>query len=209
MDLSVYNIKGEDTGKKVSLSDSVVGIEPNDHAIYLDVKGILANNRQGTHKAKQRAEISRTTKKLKRQKGTGGARAGSMRSPLFVGGGRVFGPTPRDYGIKVNKKTKKLARLSALTYKAKENGIRVVEDFNLEQPKTKSFTEILGKLELNDKKTLFVLLDYNKALYLSSRNLKGAKGVTISELNTYDILNHNNLVFVESSVAELNELGKN
>lgn len=209
MDLSVYNIKGEDTGKKVSLSDSVVGIEPNDHAIYLDVKGILANNRQGTHKAKQRAEISRTTKKLKRQKGTGGARAGSMRSPLFVGGGRVFGPTPRDYGIKVNKKTKKLARLSALTYKAKENGIRVVEDFNLEQPKTKSFTEILGKLELNDKKTLFVLLDYNKALYLSSRNLKGAKVVTISELNTYDILNHNNLVFVESSVAELNELGKN
>ena len=197
MDLSVYNIKGEDTGKKVSLSDSVVG------------KGILANNRQGTHKAKQRAEISRTTKKLKRQKGTGGARAGSMRSPLFVGGGRVFGPTPRDYGIKVNKKTKKLARLSALTYKAKENGIRVVEDFNLEQPKTKSFTEILGKLELNDKKTLFVLLDYNKALYLSSRNLKGAKVVTISELNTYDILNHNNLVFVESSVAELNELGKN
>ena len=209
MDLSVYNIKGEDTGKKVSLSDSVVGIEPNDHAIYLDVKGILANNRQGTHKAKQRAEISRTTKKLKRQKGTGGARAGSMRSPLFVGGGRVFGPTPRDYGIKVNKKTKKLARLSALTYKAKENGIRVVEDFNLEQPKTKSFTEILGKLELNDKKTLFVLLDYNKALYLSSRNLKGAKVVTISELNTYDILNHNNLVFVDSSVAELNELGRN
>lgn len=209
MEFSVYNIKGEDTGKKVSIKDSVVGVEPNDHAIYLDVKGILANKRQGTHKAKQRAEISRTTKKLKRQKGTGGARAGSMRSPLFVGGGRVFGPTPRDYGIKVNKKTKRLARLSALSYKAKSDSIKVVEDFNFEAPKTKSFIDILGNLELKDKKTLFVLLDYNKALYLSSRNLQGAKVVTISELNTYDILNFNNVVFVESSVAELNELGKN
>ncbi|TXC78412.1 50S ribosomal protein L4 [Luteibaculum oceani] len=208
MDISVLNIKGEDTGKKVDLSESVFGIEPNDHAIYLDVKGILANGRQGTAKAKQRAEISRTTKKLKRQKGTGGARAGSMRSPLFVGGGRVFGPTPRDYGIKVNKKTKKLAKISALSYKAKDQAITVVEDFNFEAPKTKSFNEILGKLNLSDKKTLFVLVDYNKALYLSSRNLKGAKVVTISELNTYDILNFNNIVFVESSVSQINELGK-
>ncbi|MGB0165791.1 MAG: 50S ribosomal protein L4 [Luteibaculum sp.] len=209
MDLSVYNIKGEDTGKKVSIADEIVGVEPNDHAIYLDVKSILANKRQGTHKAKERAEISRTTKKLKRQKGTGGARAGSMRSPLFVGGGRVFGPTPRDYGIKVNKKTKKVARLSALSYKAKEAKITVVEDFNMEAPKTKGFTEILSNLKLQDKKTLVVLLDHNKAIYLSSRNLRGSKVVTVSELNTYDILNATDLVFVESSVSKLNEWGKN
>ncbi len=209
MDLSVYNIKGEDTGKKVSLSEGVFAIEPNDHAIYLDVKSILANARQGTHKAKQRAEISRTTKKLKRQKGTGGARAGSMRSPIFIGGGRVFGPTPRDYGVKVNKKTKVKARYSALSHKAKDGAIKVLEDFSFDTPKTKSFVDVLGNLELSDKKTLFVLSDYNKALYLSSRNLRGVRVVTHSELNTYDILNANCLVLLESSVARINEWDKN
>ncbi len=203
MELSVVNTTGAETGKKVKLSASVFGIEPNDHAIYLDVKQYLANQRQGTHKSKERAEINRTTKKLKRQKGTGGARAGSMKSPLFVGGGRVFGPRPRDYSFKLNKKLKHIACLSALTYKAKEKGIIILEDFNIDQPKTKAYTEILKNLKLTDKKVLMVLPQHDKNIYLSSRNLERNKVTTASELNTYDVLNAQNLVLVQSSVSAL------
>jgi large subunit ribosomal protein L4 len=180
--------------------DSIFAVEPNDHCIYLDVKQFLANQRQGTHKSKERAEISRTTKKLKRQKGTGGARAGSMKSPLFVGGGRVFGPRPHEYGFKLNKKVKALARVSALTYKAKDNAITVLEDFNFEAPKTKNFVDLMKNLNMADKKTLLVLGDANKNVYLSSRNLQGTKVVKASDLNTYDILNAENLILAESSV---------
>jgi large subunit ribosomal protein L4 len=200
MQVEVLNISGKKTTKKVDLADSVFGVEPNDHCIYLDVKQYLANQRQGTHKSKERAEISRTTKKLKRQKGTGGARAGSMKSPLFIGGGRVFGPRPRDYSFKLNKKVKSLARTSALTYKAKDNAIMVLEDFNFEVPKTKNYTDLLKNLNLSDKKTLLVLGDTNKNVYLSSRNLQGTKVVKASDLNTYDILNAENLILAESSV---------
>jgi len=184
----------------VDLVDSIFAVEPNDHCIYLDVKQFLANQRQGTHKSKERAEISRTTKKLKRQKGTGGARAGSMKSPLFVGGGRAFGPRPHEYGFKLNKKVKALARVSALTYKAKDNAITVLEDFNFEAPKTKNFIDLMKNLNLSDKKTLLVLGDTNKNVYLSSRNIQGAKVVKASDLNTYDILNAENLILAESSV---------
>lgn len=200
MQVEVLNISGKKTAKKVELMDSIFAVEPNDHCIYLDVKQFLANQRQGTHKSKERAEISRTTKKLKRQKGTGGARAGSMKSPLFIGGGRVFGPRPHDYGFKLNKKVKALARVSALTYKAKDNAITVLEDFNFEAPKTKSFVDLMKNLNLSDKKTLLVLGDTNKNVYLSSRNIQGAKVVKASDLNTYDILNAENLVLAESSV---------
>jgi large subunit ribosomal protein L4 len=203
MEVSVVNRSGAETGKKVKLSAAVFGIEPNDHAIYLDVKQYLANQRQGTHKSKERAEINRTTKKLKRQKGTGGARAGSMKSPLFTGGGRVFGPRPRDYSFKLNKKLKHIACLSALTYKAKEKGIIVLEDFNLDQPKTKAYSEILKNLKLTDKKVLMVLPQHDKNIYLSSRNLERNKVTTASELNTYDVLNAQNLVLVQSSVSAL------
>lgn len=209
MELAVYNISGKATSKKVQLNADVFGIEPNDHAIYLDVKQYLAAQRQGTHKAKERAEIHRTTKKLKRQKGTGGARAGSMKSPLFRGGGRVFGPKPHDYDQKLNKKVKKLARKSALTYKAKDNAIMVLENFNFETPKTSSYAELLKNLNLDSKKTLLVLSETNKNVYLSSRNLGKAKVVTASELNTYDILNANNLLLVESSVPTLEKLLQN
>lgn len=209
MELAVYNKDGKATSKKVSLNDAVFAIEPNDHAIYLDVKQYLAAQRQGTHKAKERAEIARTTKKLKRQKGTGGARAGSMKSPLFRGGGRVFGPEPRDYGIRLNKKVKALARKSALSYKAKENNIIVVEDFNFEAPKTKAYTDILSNLKVGDKKTLLVLGAGNKNIYLSSRNISNAKVVTVSELTTYDILNAGNLLLSESSVATIENLLNN
>jgi large subunit ribosomal protein L4 len=201
MELAVLNITGKETGRKISLNDNIYGAEPNDHAIYLDVKQYLANQRQGTHKAKERNEVSGTTKKLKKQKGTGGARAGSMKSPVFVGGGRVFGPRPRDYSFKLNKKLKRLARVSALTYKAKENSILIVEDFNLDAPKTRQYSEILSSLNIGGKKTLVVLSESNKNIYLSSRNLTRSKVVTASELNTYDILNAQNVVLLESSVG--------
>ena len=200
MEVKVLDIKGKDTGRKVQLSDSVFGIEPNKHAVYLDVKQYLANQRQGTHKSKERNEVAGTTKKLKRQKGTGGARAGSMKSPLFVGGGRVFGPRPRDYSFSLNKKLKRLARLSALTYKAKSNNITVLEDFNFDAPKTKFMLDLVKNLQVSDKKTLFVLPASNKNIYLSSRNLSGKKVVTASDLNTYDILNAGNLVIAEGSL---------
>ncbi len=203
MEVAVVNSTGAETGKKVKLSAKVFGIEPNDHAIYLDVKQHLANQRQGTHKSKERAEIHRTTKKLKRQKGTGGARAGSMKSPLFVGGGRVFGPRPRDYSFKLNKKLKHIACLSALSYKAKDNSIVVLEDFNMDAPKTKAFTDIIKNLNLADKKVLVVLAQHDKNIYLSSRNIERNKVTTASELNTYDVLNAQNLVLVQSSVSAI------
>ncbi len=197
------NTAGKETGKKVKLSADIFGIEPNDHAIYLDVKQFLANQRQGTHKSKERAEIHRTTKKLKRQKGTGGARAGSMKSPLFVGGGRIFGPRPRDYSFKLNKKLKHLACLSALTYKAKDKSIMVIENFAISQPKTKDYSAILDNLNIADKKVLMVLPQHDKNIYLSSRNLEGNKLTTASELNTYDVLNAQLLVLAEGSVSVL------
>lgn len=206
MELVVYNINGNQTDRTVALDDGIFGIEPNDHAIYLDVKQYLANQRQGTHKSKDRSEVSGSTRKLKKQKGTGGARAGDINSPLFVGGGRVFGPRPRDYRFKLNKKLKRLARKSALSYKAKQNGIMVVEDFDFEAPKTKSFIEILKNLKIFDKKTLLVLFESNKNVYLSSRNLERVKVVNVSELNTYDILNSQNLLFLESSIKEFNKI---
>jgi large subunit ribosomal protein L4 len=203
MQVEILNISGKKTAKKVDLIDSIFAAEPNDHCIYLDVKQFLANQRQGTHKAKERAEIARTTKKLKRQKGTGGARAGSMKSPLFIGGGRAFGPRPRDYSFKLNKKVKTLARISALTYKAKDNAITVLEDFNFEAPKTKNYLDLIKNLNFSDKKTLLVLGDANKNVYLSSRNIQGAKVVKASDLNTYDILNAQNVILAESSVKVL------
>lgn len=206
MQVEVLNISGKKTAKKVDLTDVIFGAEPSDHSIYLDVKHYLAAQRQGTHKAKERAEIARTTKKLKRQKGTGGARAGSMKSPVFVGGGRAFGPRPRNYDFKLNKKVKQLARVSALTYKAKENAITVLEDFTFEAPKTKNYVDLIKNLNLSDKKTLLVLGDSNKNVYLSSRNLEGAKVVTALELNTYDIVNANTLILSESSIKVLESL---
>lgn len=203
MEVTVVNISGKNTSKKVKLDDSIFGIEPNDHAIYLDCKQHLANARQGTHKTKERAEVARTTKKAFRQKGTGGARRGSMKSPLVRGGGRVFGPKPRDYSFKLNKKLKKLARKSALTYKAKDNSITVLEDFKFEAPKTKNYVDLLKNLELTNKKTLLVLAGNDKNIYLSSRNLAGTKVVIASELSTYDVLNASNLLLVESSVKEI------
>lgn len=203
MELAVLNTAGKETGKKVSLNEDIFSIEPNDHAIYLDVKQYLANQRQGTHKAKERSEITGSTKKIKRQKGTGTARAGSIKSPLFKGGGRAFGPRPRNYGFKLNKKVKQLARLSALTYKAKENAILVVEDFNFEAPKTKEYGNILNSLKINDKKSLVVLGEANKNIYLSSRNIQGAQVVMLSDLNTYDIMKCKNIVFFESTLSKL------
>jgi large subunit ribosomal protein L4 len=203
MQIEILNISGKKTTKKADLIDSIFSAEPNDHCIYLDVKQFLANQRQGTHKSKERAEISRTTKKLKKQKGTGGARAGSMKSPLFIGGGRAFGPRPRDYSFKLNKKVKALARISALTYKAKDNKITVLEDFNFEAPKTKNYIDLMKNLNLSDKKTLLVLGDSNNNVYLSSRNIQGVKVVKASDLNTYDILNAETLILAESSVKVL------
>ena len=203
MELAIVNTSGKETGKKVKLNADIFGVEPNDHAIYLDVKQYLANQRQGTHKSKERAEINRTTKKLKRQKGTGGARAGSMKSPLFVGGGRVFGPRPRDYSFKLNKKLKHLACLSALTYKAQDKSILVIENFAIETPKTKDFTAIINGLNLADKKVLVVVPEYDKNIYLSSRNIESNKVSTASELNTYDVLNAQMLVLTEGSVSVL------
>ena len=206
MQLEVHNISGKATSKKLDLNKDIFGAEPNDHAIYLDVKHYLANQRQGTHKSKERAEIHRTTKKLKRQKGTGGARAGSMKSPLFIGGGRVFGPRPKDWSFRLNKKVKRLARVSALSYKAKENSITILEDFSFEAPKTKSFIDLLKNLQLNDKKTLVVIPENNKNVYLSARNLPKSKVVIASDLNTYDILNAGVLVLAESSVKKIETL---
>ena len=203
MELEVLDIKGKGTGKKVKLDKDIFGIEPNDHAIYLDVKQYLANQRQGTHKAKERSEIRGSRKKVKRQKGTGTARFGDIKNPIFRGGGRVFGPRPRSYDIKLNKKVKELARKSALTYKVKNNEVMIVQDFSLEQPKTKDFTDIQKNLKVDGKKSIFVLNERNKNVYLSSRNLKNSKVVTVSELNTYDIMNASALLFVENSIDVL------
>mgnify|MGYP003528556985 FL=1 len=206
MELAVYNIEGKDTGKKVTLNDEVFGLEePNNHAIYLDVKQYLANQRQGTHKSKERSEVAGSTKKLGRQKGGGGARRGDINSPLLVGGGRVFGPRPRNYSFKLNKKVKALARKSALTYKAQKNEIVVVEDFNFEAPKTKNFVNFTKNLEIAGQKVLVVLETQNKNVYLSARNVEGANIVTASELNTYKILDNKKMVLTESSVAVLNQ----
>lgn len=209
MELKVVNIKGADTGKKVNLCDSVFAIEPNDHAIYLDVKQYLANNRQGTHKSKCKGEISASTRKLKKQKGTGGARAGSMKSPLFRGGGRVFGPEPRDYSFKLNKKLKQLARKSALSYKLKNGSLTIIEDFDFAAPKTKQIVELSANLKLNDKKTLLVIANANNNIYLSSRNLQGFDVINASDLNTYDILRAQNLVVSAGSVEVIENILKN
>ena len=208
MELSVLNTSGKDTGKKVTLTDTVFAVEPNDHAIYLDVKQYLANQRQGTHKAKERAEIVGSTKKIKRQKGTGTARAGSIKSPIFRGGGRVFGPRPRNYDIKLNKKLKQVARRSALSYKAQENAIAVIEDIVMETPKTKEYVSLMDSLSLSAKKTLIVTDELNKNLILSSRNIKNSSVTVLSELNTYDILNADNIIFSEGTIEKLeNQFG--
>jgi large subunit ribosomal protein L4 len=205
MEVKVLDIKGKDTGRKVQLSDSVFGIEPNKHAVYLDVKQYLANQRQGTHKAKERAEVAGSTRKIKKQKGTGTARAGSAKNPLFKGGGTVFGPRPRSYSFKLNKSLKRLARKSAFSLKAKESNIVVVEDFTFDTPNTKNFMSVLSALGLENKKSLFVLGDSNKNVYLSSRNLKASNVVTNSELSTYAVLNANNLVLLEGSLEGIEE----
>lgn len=207
MDIAVVKYNGETTGRKISLASDVFGIEPNDHAVWLDVKSFLANQRQGTHKSKQRNEISGSSKKLKKQKGTGGARAGNIKNPQFKGGGRVFGPTPRDYSFKLNKKVKDLARKSALTYKAKDNMIAVVEDFNFEAAKTKQYVSLLKSLSFQDKKTLLVLPDAtNKNIVLSGRNLQNSKIVTADQINTYDVMNAEQLIFVESSLTKIDNI---
>lgn len=200
MELVVKKYTGQETGRKISLSDSIFAIEPNDHAIYLDVKQFLANQRQGTHKSKERNEVSGSTRKIKRQKGTGGARAGSIKAPVFVGGGRVFGPRPRNYGFKLNKKVKALARKSALTYKAKDQSISVIEDFTFEAPKTKEFVKLLQGLSLADKKTLFVIPQSDKNFVLSGRNVERSKISLASDVNTYDLLHADHIVFVESAI---------
>ncbi len=205
MKVSVIDIKGKETGRQVELSDSIFAIEPNEHAIYLDVKQYLANQRQGTHKSKQRAEIAGSTRKIKKQKGTGTARAGSIKSPVFRGGGRIFGPVPRDYSFKLNKGQKRLARKSALSKKVAEGNFHVIEDFSFDAPKTKNFIEVLESLGLDNKKSLFVLGGSNKNVYLSSRNFKGSEVVTNSELSTYKILNANNVVVLEGSLEGIQE----
>ncbi len=206
MELEIKQTSGQASGRKVTLNKEIFGVEPNDHAIWLDVKSILANKRQGTHKSKQRNEVSGTTKKLKRQKGTGGARAGSMKSPVFVGGGRVFGPQPRDYSFKLNKKVKRLARASALTHKANANSITILENFSYDAPKTKSFADMLNKLSLTDKKVLIVTADNNKNIFLSSRNLQRSKVLSASEINTYDILNAQTLVLTEGALPVIENI---
>lgn len=206
MELKIYNIKGEATGKVVELNDLVFGIEPNDHAIYLDVKQYMANKRQGTHKSKERSEIAHSTRKLKKQKGTGGARCGDIKSPVFVGGGRIFGPKPRSYDFKLNKKVKSLARKSALSYKALANAIVVLEDLNFTAPKTKEFVQLVSNLQLTDKKLVVVLNEPNKNVFLSARNLIKSSIATVSDLNTYKILDAQSLVLTESSVAAINNL---
>lgn len=203
MELKVYNINGSEIGRTITLDDSIFAIEPNDHAIYLDCKQYLADQRQGTHKSKERSEIAHSTRKLKRQKGTGGARSGDIKSPVFVGGGRIFGPKPRDYRFKLNIKLKRLARRSALSYKAADNAMTVVENFTFEAPKTKKMIEVLNKLNVNDKKSLFVIENQNNFVSLSARNLKNVKVVNVSQLNTYDIVNATNIVVSEGSISEI------
>ncbi len=205
MQINVVNIKGEDTGRTIQLAEDVFGIEPNEHCVYLAVKAHLANQRQGTHKAKERSEVSGSTRKLKRQKGTGTARAGDINSPVFRGGGRAFGPRPRNYEMRLNKKTKRLARKSALSDKFKNNALLVIEDFVFDVPKTKEFNNILQSLGLADKKLLFVTNDYNREVYLSGRNLKKANIARSQDINTYDILNADKLVIVESAVKKIEE----
>jgi large subunit ribosomal protein L4 len=206
MELSIIKHNGEDTGRTISLSDEIFGITPNDHAIYLDVKQYMANRRQGTHKAKERAEIAGSTKKIKKQKGTGGARAGSLKSPIFRGGGRVFGPRPKDYSFKLNKKLKQLARKSALTYKAKDNSVVILEDISFDSPKTKNYLNLLSSLSLGDKKTLLLLPEVNKNVVLSSRNIPKAKVMVASDINTYELLHADNLVLCEGAVSKLETL---
>jgi len=203
MELTVYNINGQETSRKITLESSIFDISPNDHAIYLDVKQYMANKRQGTHKTKDRSEIKATTKKLKRQKGTGSARAGDMKSPVFVGGGRVFGPDPKDYNFKLNKKLKRLARKSAFSYKAKENSIIIVEDFTFDKPETKSYVKFLKNFNVLEKKSLLVLKENDKNLYLSARNIPKAKITTVSAMNTYEILNSGRLILQESTITEI------
>ena len=203
MELSILNMKGQETGRKVQLSDEVFGIEPNDHAIYLDVKQFLANNRQGTHKSKQRSEIAGSTRKLGRQKGGGGARPGDIKSPVRVGGGRIFGPVPRDYSFKLNKKVKQLARKSALSLRCKQNEILVVDKFDFEAAKTKQMVEMLANLKISDKKVLIILPVQNNFVLLSARNLQRAQVVTVNELNTYIIMNSNAIVFAEEAIPAL------
>lgn len=208
MELSIIKHTGEDTGRKISLSDAIFDIEPNDHAIYLDVKQKMANARQGTHKSKERAEISGSTRKIKKQKGTGTARAGSIKSPIFKGGGRVFGPRPKDYSFKLNKKLKAVARKSALTYKAKDQMISVLEGFTFNEVKTKQYTDMLNKLSLDTKKTLLVLPEVDKNVVLSSRNIKNTQVTTVDSLNTYDVLHADQLLFVEGSLEKIENLFK-
>ncbi|WP_422081636.1 50S ribosomal protein L4 [Ulvibacterium sp.] len=203
MKVAVLDIKGKDTGRKADLSDAVFGIEPNEHAVYLDVKQYMAHQRQGTHKAKERGEIAGSTRKIKKQKGTGTARAGSIKSPVFRGGGRIFGPRPKDYTQKLNKNVKRLARKSALSMKTRDKAILVVEDFDFETPRTKDFIQVLKSLGLENKKSLFVLGHSNNSVYLSSRNLKGSEVLTSSELSTYKILNANNIVLLEGALEGL------
>lgn len=209
MELSVINIKGEDTGKKVTLSEEIFGIEPNEHAVYLDVKQYLANQRQGTHKAKERAEVNYSTRKLKRQKGTGGARAGSRKSPVFVGGGRIFGPRPRDYGFKLNKKVKVLARKSALAAKANADSVSIMEEFTFDAPKTKSYLNILNALSLTGKKTLLILAAADENVYLSGRNIPKTKIATADMVNTYDLMNADRLLISEPALSVLENLLNN
>ena len=206
MELSVLNIAGQETGRKIVLDDAIFGIEPNEHAIYLDVKQFLANHRQGTHKSKQRNEVSGSTKKLKKQKGTGGARCGGIKNPLFRGGGRVFGPVPRDYSFKLNKKLKKLARKSALSVKAAEHAVTVVEDLNFEAPKTKQMVQLMNNLKLENRNILLVMNEVNNNVLLSARNLQYVDVMRVCDLATYNIMRAKNLVFVESSVKGLNEM---
>jgi large subunit ribosomal protein L4 len=206
MDLAVVKYSGEDTGRKVSLSSEIFGIEPNDHAIYLDVKSILANKRQGTSKSKERAEIKGSSKKLKKQKGTGGARAGNIKNPLFRGGGRVFGPRPRDYSFKLNKKVKDLARKSALAYKAKDNSIAILEDFDFETPKTKQYISLLSALAVADKKTLLVLSENKQNIVRSGRNIRNTKVITADQINTYDVMNADQVILIESGVELISNL---
>jgi len=206
MELSIFNTQGEDTGKKAQLNDAIFAIDPNDHAIYLDVKQHMANKRQGTHQSKERSAITGSNRKIKKQKGTGTARAGSIKSPLFRGGGRAFGPSPRDYHFKLNKKLKRLARISALTYKAKKNQILVVENFDFETPSTKKVLAITNSLKINDKKALIVLSSQNKNVYLSSRNLENTKTVNASELSTYDLMNATAVLFFEDAINVVNDI---
>ena len=206
MELVILDKAGKDTGRKISLSDEVFKIEPNDHAIYLDVKQYQANQRQGTHKSKERAEVAGSTRKLHKQKGTGGSRKGSIKNPLYRHGGRVFGPRPRDYHFKLNKKVKELARKSALSYKAAESKITVLEDFTFDKPRTKDYINFLSGLSLADKKTLFVVAENDANLYLSSRNIQKAKVVNFSQINTFELLNADTLLFSESSIKKIEEL---